>query len=266
MSLKILIFGDICGKIGRKAVAKILPDLKKKYDPDLTIANVENLAHGKGTTVKTLEEMIEAGIDFFTSGDHAFDKSEVIEILEQKNCPLIRPANFPDGVPGKGEKMLEIGTKKVLVVNLMGRVFMKSQYDCPFKRMDEILEKYKNEGLSAIIVDMHAEATSEKNAFGLYLDGKVSAVLGTHTHIGTDDYKILPQGTAFVTDIGMVGASDSILGVDKENILKNFLTQIPQTHEIPEEGLCLVNAIYIEIDTKDKKTTKIKKIKEEIKI
>jgi metallophosphoesterase (TIGR00282 family) len=266
MSLKVLIFGDICGKIGRKAIAKIMPELKKKYDPDLTIANVENLAHGKGTTIKTMEEMIEAGIDLFTSGDHAFDKSEVIEIFEQKNCPLIRPANFPPGVPGKGEKMLEIGTKKVLVVNLIGRVFMKSQYDCPFREMDEILKRYENENLSAIIVDMHGEATSEKNALGLYLDGKVSAVLGTHTHIGTDDYKILPQGTAFVTDIGMVGASDSVLGVDKENILKNFLTQIPQTHEIPEEGMCVIDAIYLEINNKNSKAIKIEKIKEEVKI
>lgn len=222
------------------------------------------MAHGKGTTVKTLKEMIETGIDFFTSGDHAFDKSEVNAIFEEKDSLLIRPANFPEGVPGKGEKILEIGTKKVLVVNLVGRVFMKSQYDCPFKKADKILEEYKNENLSAIIIDFHAEATSEKNALAVYLDGRVSAVLGTHTHIGTDDLRILPQGTAFITDIGMVGASDSVLGVDKENVLKNFLTQIPQTHEIPEEGLCAVNAIFIEI--KNKKAVKTKKLREEIKI
>lgn len=259
-------FGDICGKIGRKAITKILPDLKKKFNPDIVIANVENLAHGKGTTVKTLDEMVEAGIDFFTSGDHAFDKSEVNAIFEEKNGLLVRPANFPEGVPGKGEKVFEIGTKKVLVVNLVGRVFMKSQYDCPFKKADEILERHKDENLSAIIVDFHAEATSEKNAIALYLDGRVSAILGTHTHIGTDDLRILPQGTAFITDIGMVGASDSVLGVDKENILKNFLTQIPQTHEIPEEGLCTVNAVFVEINNKNKKAIKAEKIREEIKI
>lgn len=264
MSLKVLMFGDVCGKIGRKAVAKILPELKKKYNPDLVIANVENLAHGKGTTVKTLEEMTAAGVDFFTSGDHAFDKNEVNVILEERDSSLIRPANFPEGVPGKGEKVFEIGTKKVLVVNLLGRVFMKSQYDCPFKKTDEILEKYKDENLSAIIVDFHAEATSEKNALGFYLDGRVSTVLGTHTHIGTDDLRVLPQGTALITDIGMVGASDSILGVDKENILKNFLTQMPQVHEIPEEGLCTVNAVFVEIN--NKKIVKTKKIREEIKI
>jgi metallophosphoesterase (TIGR00282 family) len=266
MNLKILMFGDVVGKIGRRAVAKILPQLKKKYDPDLVLANAENLAHGIGITTKTLNEMIEAGIEFFTSGDHIFDKKEAIEILEKKDSPLIRPANFPSGVPGVGAKLLEIGTKKVLMINLIGRVFFKNQYDCPFRGADEILNEYKNINPSAIIVDFHAEATSEKNALAQYLDGRVSAVLGTHTHVGTDDFQILPEGMAYVTDIGMVGAKDSVIGVDKKNILKNFLTQIPQLHEIPEEGICVVNAIYLEINPKTKKAIKIKKIKEEVEI
>ena len=268
MNLKVLMFGDICGKIGRKAITKILPELKTKHSPDLTIANVENLAHGTGTTSKTLNEMISAGVDFFTSGDHAFDKKEIYEIFENPDSPLIRPANFPDevGVPGKGEKLFEISTKKVLVINLVGRVFMKRQYDCPFKLADKILKKYENEDLAAIIVDFHAEATSEKIAMGIYLDGRVSAVLGTHTHIGTDDFKILPKKTAYVTDVGMVGAKNSVLGVDKKNILKNFLTQTPQVHEIPESGLCDVDAIYLEIDTKNGEAKKIKKIKKEVEI
>ena len=238
-------FGDVCGKIGRKAVAKILPELKKKYGPDLVIANVENLAHGKGTTVKTLEEMTTAGVDFFTSGDHAFDKNEVNVILEEKDSLLIRPANFPDGVPGKGEKVFEIGTKKVLVVNLLGRVFMKSQYDCPFKKADEILEKYKDENLSAIIVDFHAEATSEKIAMGRYLDGRVSAVLGTHTHVQTADERILEKGTGYVTDVGMNGPFDSIIGMNPELALTRFLTQIPQRYQ-QAKGVSQYNAACLE--------------------
>lgn len=266
MNLKILFFGDISGRIGRNAVAKILPSLKKKFDPDLTFANAENIAHGTGVTEKTLNDLAEAGVDFFTSGDHIFDKKEAFEILLKKDSPLLRPANYPPCVPGVGAKMLEVGTKKILVINLMGRVFLKNQYDCPFRKADEILAEFNNLELSAVIVDFHAEATSEKNGLAQYLDGRVSAVLGTHTHIGTDDWQILPGGTAFVTDVGMVGAKDSILGVGKEGILKTFLTQIPGVHEIPEEGACLVNAVYLEINPKTKKAIKIKKIKEEVKI
>ena len=266
MNLKILFFGDISGRIGRNAVTKILPSLKKKLDLDLVIANAENIAHGVGITEKTLQELTDAGVDFFTSGDHFFDKKDVLGILEDKNSPLVRPANFPPGVPGVGAKLFEIGTKKVLVINLIGRVFLKGNYDCPFRKADEILDEFKNENLSAIIVDFHAEATSEKNGLAQYLDGRVSAVFGTHTHIGTDDWQILPGGTAFVTDVGMVGAKDSILGVDKKGILKTFLTQIPEVHEIPEEGICTVNAVYFEINPKTHEAVKIKKIKEEVKI
>jgi len=266
MNLKILFFGDISGRIGRNGIAKILPSLKKKLDPDLVIANVENIAHGLGVTAKTLQEISDAGVDFFTSGDHIFDKKEAVEILERKDTTLLRPANYPPGVPGNGAKLFEIGTKQVLVINLIGRVFLKNQYDCPFRKADEILEEYKDTNLTAVIVDFHAEATSEKNGLAQYLDGRVSAVLGTHTHVGTDDWQILPGGTAFVTDIGMVGAKDSILGVDKKGILKTFLTQIPEVHEIPEEGVCLVNAIYLEINPKTHEAVKIKKIKEEVKI
>ena len=266
MNLKVIMFGDVSGRIGRRAVAKILPELKKQYNPDLVLANAENLAHGLGTTEKTLDEMISAGVDVFTSGDHAFDKKEAIEILDRKDSPLLRPANYPPGVPGFGAKLFEVGTKKILVINLLGRVFMKNQYDCPFRKADEIISEYKTENLAAILVDIHAEATSEKIAMGQYLDGRVSAVLGTHTHIGTDDWQILPGGTAYLTDIGMVGAKDSILGVDKKGIIKNFLTQIPEVHEIPEEGLSILNAVYLEIDPKTKKAKKVKKIKEEIKI
>lgn len=264
--LKIIMFGDVSGRIGRRAVAKILPGLKKKFDPDLVLANAENIAHGVGITEKTLGEMVQAGVDFFTSGDHIFDKKEALDLLTKKDAVVIRPANYPPGVPGSGYRLIEVGTKKILVVNLIGRVFMRSQYDCPFRKMDEILEEHKKDKLSAVIVDFHAEATSEKNGLGIYLDGRVSAVLGTHTHVGTDDWQIFPGGTAYLTDVGMVGAKDSILGVEKSGILKTFLTQMPEAHEIPEEGICAVNAVYLEIDPKTAKAVKIKKIKEEVEI
>jgi len=211
MTFKILFFGDIVGKIGRKAIKKVIGDYKKKYSPDFIIANAENLAHGTGATESTLNEMLEAGINFFTSGNHIWKKKEIISVFEEKRIPLIRPANYPEGAPGQGYQLVEVGTKKLLVVNLLGRVFMKEDMDCPFRKIDEILKKYSKENLSGIFVDFHAEVTSENVAFGFYVDGRVSAVVGTHTHIPTADNKILPQGTAYVTDVGMVGARDSVL-------------------------------------------------------
>jgi len=264
--MTILFFGDIVGKIGRKAIKEILPRLKKKYEPDLVMANAENIAHGLGVTEKTIKEMAESGIDVFTSGNHIWDKEEILEILKENKIILLRPANYPPGVPGVGHKLLEIGTKKLLVVNLIGRVFFREQFDCPFRKIDEILEEYKNEKLNGIIIDFHAEATSEKVAMGWHTDGRVSTLVGTHTHVPTADSKILPHGTGYITDIGMVGARDSVIGDDKENVLKRFLYQMPYLLEVPEEGICEVNAVLIEIDSKTKKTKEIKRIDEEVKI
>ena len=260
MTIKILMFGDVMGKIGRKTIAKVLPKLKKEFKPDLVIANAENSAHGKGATKKTLEELTSSGVDFFTSGDHIFNKKEIIPILEDKNSVIIRPANYPPDVPGSGYKIIEVGVKKILIINLLGRVFMKSDFDCPFRKFDQILEETKNEKLSAIIVDFHTEVTSEVRAFGFYVDGRVSAVIGTHTHIPTADAQILAKGTGYLSDVGMVGAKDSVLGVDKKNIIKNFLTQMPVEHEIPETGKAIASAVFLEIDAKTKKTKKIKRI------
>lgn len=264
MILKILFFGDIVGEIGREAIKKVILGYKKKYNPDFIMANVENLAHGKGATQKTLQEMLEAGINFFTSGNHIWSKKEIFKVFEEKKIPLIRPANYPPIVPGEGYKVVEIGTKKLLVVNLLGRVFIQEDTDCPFRKIDEILKKFSKEKLAGIIIDFHAEVTSETVALGFYLDGRVSAFLGTHTHIPTADNKILPQGTAYLTDVGMVGAKDSVLGVDKKNIIKTFLTQIRFEHEIPKEGICTVNAVLIEIETKTKKAISIKRIDQEV--
>ncbi|MFH1367032.1 MAG: TIGR00282 family metallophosphoesterase [Patescibacteria group bacterium] len=265
MTLKVLFFGDIIGRIGREGLKKIMPKLKKKYQPDLVLANGENLAHGIGLTEKTANEMMDAGVDFFTTGNHFLKKEDIRAMLEAPDPKVIRPANYPPGVAGRGEKLLEIGLKKVLVVNLVGRVFMGEDFDCPFRKFDEIFQKYKKEE-AVVIVDFHAEATSEKMALGHYLDGRAQAVLGTHTHVATADERILPAGTAYISDVGMVGAADSVIGDRKEEVIKAFLTQLPFRMEIPEEGEVLINAVYLEIDCKTKKSKKIERIRETVSV
>ncbi len=262
----ILFFGDIIGKLGRRAIQKVLPELKKEYQPDLVMANVENLAHGKGVTEKTLAEMLAAGIDIFTSGNHVTKKGEYGKILSDEKFPLIRPANYPPAVPGRGYIKLKIKNKNVFVTNLIGRVFMHENFDCPFRKFDELKKLLKLKKNDIIIIDFHAEATSEKNAFAQYVDGQVSAVLGTHTHVPTADGKILPAGTGYISDIGMVGALDSIIGVKKEIVIEQFLTQINQKHEFPETGLTEMDAVLVEIDEKTGKCVSIKRIKKEVTI
>jgi len=265
--MKILFFGDIVGKIGREAIKKILPALKEKYQPDIILANVENLAHGKGITAKTLKEMELAGINCFTSGNHVWKKEDVTTAVRNNNACLITPANDPRTIKDNGFKLLEIGASKFFVVNLLGRVFIEEKgLKCPFKEIDKILAKPDLLTASGILVDIHAEATSEKIALGWYLDGRVSAVLGTHTHIPTTDYKILPKGTAYVTDVGMVGPIDSVLGVKKELIIEKFLTDSPIVFDIPEHGEVEVNAIYLETDDKNLLAKKIEKIYEIVEI
>lgn len=270
-TIKILFFGDIVGKIGRKAIQKALPELKEKYQPDLVLANVENLAHGKGVTEKTLNEILEAGIDVFTSGNHITKKGEYGKILSDEKFPLIRPANYPPAVPGRGyikfkirNPKSEIRNRYVYIVNLIGRVFMHENFDCPFRKFDELKKLLKLKKNDIIIIDFHAEATSEKNAFAYYVDGQVSCVLGTHTHVPTADEKIIANGTGYISDIGMVGALDSIIGVKKEIVIEQFLTQINQKHEFPETGLTEVDAVFVEIEEKTGKCISIKRIKKEV--
>jgi len=258
--MKILFIGDICGKIGRKAVVKILPKLKKELKPDLVIANAENLAHGKGVTETTLKEMIKAGIDWFTNGDHAFKVQKQIENVYKSNLPILRPANYSTNAPGQGYAIISKNKKQILLINLIGRVFMQMDYDCPFKKLDEIIAKFAKEKLSAIIVDMHAEATSEKIALAHFADGKVSAMLGTHTHVMTADHGITKQGTAYITDVGMTGLADGIIGLDKENIIKTFLTQIKYPHVLPEKGQVIFNAVILTINPKTGGARSIKPI------
>lgn len=266
--IKILFFGDIVGRIGRRALAKDLPALKKKYKPDLLIANGENLAHGLGVTKKILTEMKEMGFDFLTSGNHIWKKREIEEIFQDPAWRkfIIRPANWPEGVLGDGATVIKVGKFSILMINLMGRVFINQDLDCPFKKLDQVLNEYKNKKINAVLVDFHGEATSEKVAMGWYADGRVSAVLGTHTHVGTADLKILPQGTAYLSDVGMVGAKDSVIGMRKDEPLAGFLTQLPQAFEPPERGQVVINGVYLEIDPKNKKAKKIERVDREVEV
>lgn len=272
-NFKILFFGDVIGKPGRQAIAKILPQLKDKYDPDFVVLNAENISHGKGVTEDSLKEMTDIGVDAFTSGNHIFAKKDIINFLEREDSTLMRPANYPAGVPGAGFRVFQVRTKKILVINLMGRVFIRRDFDDPFAVADKILAEYglKNsdadEKVDAIIVDLHAEASSEKKALGWYLDGRVSAVLGTHTHIQTADEQVLPQGTAHISDVGMAGALESVLGVQKEKAIQLFLTQMPQHLEVEENSSKIeVGAVLIDIDNKTGLAENIIRIREIVKI
>jgi len=258
--LKIIFLADIVGKIGRKAVAEHLPKLKEKYQPDLIIANAENLAHGSGFTRKTLAEMIAAGVQVFTSGNHAWDKGDSDEVLNDPSLPIIRPANYAKNKSGFGYKEFKIGENSVLVVNLLGKVFIKDRVASPFKTLEKILKSAQSGQI--VILDFHAEATSEKTALALYFDGQVSAILGTHTHVPTADDRILAKGTAYVTDAGMIGYADSVIGADKNQIFNLFLKtgKSSQKHDLPERGEVQFNAVYLEIDPKSGEAKKIKRL------
>ncbi len=231
--LRILFIGDIVGRQGRKAVQQLLPGIKQEFAIDFTIANCENAAGGFGLTKKLADELTEAGIDVMTSGNHIWDRREIIPYLDAM-ANVLRPLNYPPGVPGRGRAIYEIGSGiKICVVNLMGRVFMRA-IDCPFRAIDNLLEQLGN---ICVIVDMHAEATSEKIAMGWYLDGRVAAVLGSHTHVQTSDERILPGGTAYITDAGMTGPFDSVIGIEKKAIIQRFLTGVPSRFDAATEDV-----------------------------
>lgn len=255
--MKILFFGDVVGRPGREAVRKVLPELKTKYQPDLTMANAENVAHGKGVTVHTLNALIEAGVDVFTSGNHVFDKeAEAREVFAQYSDRIIRPANFSDQLPGKGYAVTQVNNQPVLIINLNGQTFMEKQFDFgeianPFEKLNQILQDTKEQA-SIKILDFHAEATSEKRGMGFWCDGRLSAVLGTHTHVATADAQILPGGTGYLTDIGMVGVKDSVIGVATDSAVKRFLTkpgsEAKTALEIAEGDNFEIGYVVLEID------------------
>lgn len=252
----ILAIGDVIGKPGRQAMQKLLPELRQEYKVDLVIANAENAAGGIGLTPNTARELLEAGVDILTSGNHIWDQRDIIPYLDG-DMPVLRPLNYPPGVPGRGFLIMQ----KCMVVNLIGRTFM-GNYDCPFRAMDHLLAETRKKP-PVIIVDFHAEATSEKGAMGRYLDGRVSAVLGTHTHVGTTDTRILAEGTAYVTDIGMTGPLDSVIGDDPESVLHRFLTLMPHRLSVGK-GKVQLNAILLNIDESSGRATSIKRIEREV--
>jgi hypothetical protein len=250
--LRILAIGDIIGKPGRKAVEEILPGLYTEYNIDLVIGNGENAAGGLGLTPNTAEELFDSGIDVITTGNHIWAYKEIIPYLDSGPA-VLRPLNYPPTNPGRGYLL----KNNALIANLVGRVFI-GHFDCPFRAMDQLLTEFKHKSIP-IIVDFHAEATSEKVAMGKYLDGRVSAVLGTHTHVGTIDAHILPGGTAYVTDIGMVGPIDSVIGDDTDSVLDRFLTQMSSRLSVGK-GKVNFDAILVEVDENTGKAVDIKRI------
>ncbi|HEX3099877.1 MAG TPA: TIGR00282 family metallophosphoesterase [Patescibacteria group bacterium] len=262
---KILLIGDIMGRPGRHALAQVLPMWKADYSPDVVIGNVENLAHGKGITLNTMEEMEALGFDAYTSGNHVFKTGSHSTDCFNKYDKITRPNNYVGDLPGSGYYRFAKNGQQYLIMNLSGQVFMEKQtpYEIsnPFFAFNELYEQQAQKD-DIIIVDLHAEATSEKNAFGWHVDGRATIMYGTHTHIPTGDTKILPKGTAFQTDLGMTGAKDSVIGVIPENSLNMFLEKGKMKMELPESGPVVVNALLV--DTNGNKVIKIERLQKEV--
>lgn len=260
--MNILLIGDIVGQPGRTAVEKLLPGLKKDYKIDFVIANAENCAGGAGVTPKTATELLNLGVDVLTTGDHIWDRKEIEEIINTQKR-ILRPANFSLQALGKGAVVLKANNDlEVGVINLLGRVFIGNNVDCPFKTAKQEVEKIKPE-TPIIFVDIHAEATSEKIALGWYLDGLVSCVFGTHTHVQTADERILPSGSAFISDIGMTGPFDSVIGRKIEPVLHRFITGMPTRFELGETNIQLHGAV-VEVDEKNGRAVSIKRIQKKL--
>ncbi|NIT04563.1 metallophosphoesterase [Candidatus Saccharibacteria bacterium] len=259
--MKILFIGDIVGKVGRRAVKEVLPDLKKKEKIDFVIANAENVTHGRGAKIKHLQELMDLGVDFFTSGDHIFHLDPE-EPFSEPDISIIRPANYPEGTPGMGYKVVEVGSAKVAVLNLLGITYLgekigddnrndwlKGSIGNPFDEVELLLPEIKAQKPEVILVDFHAEVTSEKQAMGFFLDGKVTAVLGTHTHVPTADSTVLPKGTGYVTDIGMTGARNSVLGVEPEIIINRLKGDEARPFEWVEKGPAFFRSVIINTES-----------------
>lgn len=251
----VLAIGDVVGKIGCNFLRDKLPKLKRDKGIDIVIANGENSSDGNGITQSSIEFLFKSGVDVITTGNHAFRRKESYDLYD--NCEfLIRPANYPNGTtPGSGMTILDMGKFQIAVINLMGTVYLDS-LDCPFKTADKLIEQAKRENASVIIVDFHAEATGEKRAMGYYLDGRVSAVFGTHTHVQTADACILPNGTGYITDVGMTGTINSVLGVKPEIIIRKFIDKLPQRFDLAT-GDCKLDCLLMDIDEKTGKTLNI---------
>lgn len=259
-NLRILYIGDVVGRAGRMAVTKLLPSLRVEYKTDAVFMNAENMAHGNGITTETVEAMTAAGVTFCTSGNHVWDNKEGCEYLRRGDSKVLRPANMPAVNPGKGWAVIEVGTKKILLINLIGQVFMPQQSDNPFYALDAILKLHDLTKYAAVIVDLHAEATSEKQALAWYGDGRLSLLVGTHTHVPTADLRILTKGTGLVCDLGCVGAEDSVIGAEKSLVLHRFLTQTPMGLKPVESGRTLFYSVLIEIDPNTRRTVRMERV------
>lgn len=242
----VLFIGDVVGRPGRTTVGKVLPRLKKEYRPDVVVANAENAAGGIGLTPDIAEELLDDGVHVITLGNHVWKKKELYDYLDQ-NESLVRPLNFPGQPPGRGSTVYTTAAGELLaVINAQGRVFFETHVDCPFRAVSREVQRLSTVTPN-ILVDFHAEATSEKSALGWFLDGQVSAVIGTHTHVQTADERLLPKGTGFITDVGMTGPINSVIGIRKEEIIQRFLTQMPVRFEVAS-GPCLFSAVLLELD------------------
>jgi len=256
--MRVLILGDVVGRPARRAIRELVPELVRRERIDLAVANAENASGGIGVDIKSANELFSAGVHVLTSGNHIWKKKEIYSYLEDHEY-LIRPANFPPGAPGKGWCVWRRNGLGALVVNLQGRVFMPNHVDDPFRCVDEILST-RRDHIAVVIVDMHAEATSEKNAMGWYLDGRASVVFGTHTHVQTADERILPGGTAYITDLGMCGPLDSVIGMEREGVIRSFTTQLPRPFEVASENVAL-QGIIADIDEHSGKAREIRRLR-----
>lgn len=259
--MKILMAGDVMGSSGRTVFARVAGEMKRAGQVDFVVVNAENAAAGKGITARIAADLLDAGADVITLGDHTWDQKDTEKLLEQEDR-VLRPANFPPACPGRGLVTVDTPMGKVTVINLIGRVFVRNYDDCPFRTVDSLLKKEPGLG-KVILVDMHAEATSEKNAMGRYLDGRVSVVAGTHTHVQTADEQILPGGTAYITDLGMCGPTNSIIGCDTATILKVFIGGMKHKFDVSEDSSSAVmHGALIEVDETTGKAKSIKRVRE----
>jgi len=256
--MNILIIGDIVGISGVNKVKEILPKLKKEKNIDFVIANGENSADGIGITSKIFKELIVSGVDVITMGNHTWGKKDIFNIIENKK--LLRPANYPKDVLGNGYGIYECNAKKIAVINLIGRASMNVLSENPFITADEIIEKIKDE-VDAIIIDFHAEATAEKIAMGYYLDGKVTCLFGTHTHVATADETILENGTAYITDIGMTGPKKSVIGMEVDASIKRFVTTLPEKYRVSDDKEVILNGCILNLNSESCRVEKIDRIK-----
>lgn len=254
-SISILFLGDVIGKPGRSVIKRYLSETDKKAN--LVVANVENAAHGFGTTQSNLTELREAGVAAFTGGNHTFDRKEIFEFIDQE-LQLVRPANYPTGTPGRGFCLVEVEGITIALINLIGRVFMEP-LTSPFLVADELLPSLKDK-TNIILVDFHAEATAEKIAMGWYLDGRVSAVVGTHTHVQTADERILPGGTGYITDVGCCGPYNGVIGMDKTGVFRRLIEQMPSRFEVAG-GPAMLNGVRLELDAASGKTKAIERVR-----